>query len=256
MRRSGVGAWTRPGNVMALLMAAAGCLDASTSPAPTISGLVTLRSESGVPLVDASGVRILLLADGAGTVVTTGADGQFALEARPGVAYRLEAERAGFATIVATNVVAGGAPLGLSLPERSSAVPTAVTASREPCGTVDCLALDITADHAFTPTIRRRLFRAFIGPLPGLTSTQYDQSLVLIVPDDQPDLVREGDRVVIPLRLLHGVDFARHPADSTLGVLVFGATENFAAAYTDPVTGRAIFADLSPASSLAVLRLR
>ena len=214
------------------------------------SGAVELRDQLGERLPPED-VRVQVDVPGTSATVT-GSDGAWTFEGLPPGLHTLSFSKAGFGPVSLFDVPADTAGVVVLLPERSSAVVTAVDAVvDESCGTSPCLDLTIRvgSEGLFAPGARRRIFRVFLGPVEELGDRNYERTFLLLVTDDDPGLSMEGEEAVIQFENIRGLELAPSGAGEAPGVLVVGATENADVAYPGR-DGVWIYPDLAPAGAL------
>jgi hypothetical protein len=242
----------RPQGWLTLLaLALIGC-DAPTAPAPHLAGEVALYDELGhrLPTAGQVSVSVLTLSSVRQYQAVTDDEGRFRVELPDAASFDLMLSRDGFGDMFRYGVVEGREPVLIDMFARSSAAVTAVGAWAEECGSEPCLRLALEVDDFFGLGAGRRLFRVFLGTDLELEDWRYDVTALLVVPDDQPGLVRSGDAAAFELDGLRGL-LDGFPPGATVHVLIHGATENLANGYRQPWGDLEIFTDLSLVSARA-----
>lgn len=234
-----------------VLMAAIGC-DTPVDVDLHITGRVTLYDELGHKVASAGGVRVTALSPSCSRTYEafTNTTGRFDLELPDEKGVPLLFSRDGYGDMLRFNVEEETEPIQVGLFARSSAAVTAATAVAESCGTVTCLRLELDVEDFFGPGTTRRLFRVYLGTDPGVSLLDYQFTFLLVVPNDQPGLLRDGSAATFTSGGLHGL-LGSFPTGTTVHLVIHGATENLASSYTSPENGLEIFTDLSTASANA-----
>ncbi|MDT8341714.1 MAG: hypothetical protein RQ751_09405 [Longimicrobiales bacterium] len=156
----------------------------------------------------------------------------------------------------APGVTASTGSFATLLVERSDAAVAAVEeASLDPtCGPSACLdfVLRVERDGLFTDRIRRRVFRGFLGEASTISKSNFLRTFWVLVTDDDPALVFDGEHALISFDNVRGLDLDSLPAAP--GLVVHGATElsallDFTLAEPDLCAQVEDFPDLSPVSA-------
>jgi len=213
-----------------------------------------LHDELGTFLSSADQVRVTALTSSSSRRYETFTDstGRFELELPDMEAVPLLFSREGFGDIFRFDVDGETGSIHVKLFARSSAEVTSVGAVAEPCGTpiIYCLRLALEVSNFFGAGTTRRLFRLFLSADPGVSFHDYDRTGLLVVPNNQPGLLQEGQDAEFELDYLHGY-LGSYPSGTTVHLVIHGATENLTNSYREPNTGLEIFTDLSPVSAKA-----
>ncbi len=238
-------------NLSILLMVAVAC-DSPTTVQPSISGQVALYDQLGTLLSSADQVRVTALTSSSIKRYETFTDttGRFELALPETGAVPLLFSRDGFGDMFRFDLEDETESIRVDLFARSSAAVTSAGASAEPCGTVSCLRLALEVSNFFGPGTTRRIFRLYLSTNPGVGAHDYELTDILIVPNTQPGLLREGPDATFELDGLHGL-LGSFPTGTKVHMVIHGATENLANSYLEPSTGREIFTDLSQVSAKA-----
>ncbi len=225
---------------------AGGCDDPVSVQPDTISGQVSLYDELGNPLSVRDQVQVAALSSSSirQYLTYTDASGRFELELPEGESVPLLFTRDGFGDMYLYDVDDETEPIQVELFQRSSADVTAVGATAESCGTVDCLRLVLDVQNFFGDDTTRRLFRLFMSTDPGMSFWNYQVTDLLVVPNDQPGLVQDGANATFELDGVHGL-LDSFPSGTRVHLRIYGATENLSNSYPQPDTGLEIFTDIS-----------
>ncbi len=254
------GAWSGVLTVLAVTGGvASSCTEdgpVATTDGPVLTGNVTLLDEMGVPLPDASGVAIHLEGPDGSFDTTADANGNFAVVGLGNGPYDLTAERSGFGTVRDFGLEPSPDPVALQLGALSSAEVLFLDARvNDECGTDPCVDLAFRARGVFPHDAGRRLFRLFVSSRAGVSSQDYDETLLLILASDDPGIAELDDSIEVLLPGIRGILAPRYPAGTRLSLRLYGATENVASGWVDPVTYVRVFTDLSETSATASLEV-
>jgi hypothetical protein len=217
--------------VLSLLGATlASCSDSGTNVRASFTGEVELLTEVGDVLPSADGVTVEIAGPGGVQTQITGEDGSFAFDdLDPGI-YDLVFSKPGFGIQLANRIRLGNVEGQASLPEISSVEIVALELSPRLCNNVPCLDM---------------IFRAFLGPVSRVSTTDYPESFFLIVPSDDPGITQVADTTLIALQGVSSLYMAQLPVEAEIRMLFHGSTENFGATYRDAVSGLTVYPDLS-----------
>jgi hypothetical protein len=232
--------------VLSLLGATlASCSDSGTNVRASFTGEVELLTEVGDVLPSADGVTVEIAGPGGVQTQITGEDGSFAFDdLDPGI-YDLVFSKPGFGIQLANRIRLGNVEGQASLPEISSVEIVALELSPRLCNNVPCLDMVIKARNAFPVGVSRRIFRAFLGPVSRVSTTDYPESFFLIVPSDDPGITQVADTTLIALQGVSSLYMAQLPVEAEIRMLFHGSTENFGATYRDAVTVLTLYSALS-----------
>lgn len=222
-----------------------------------LTGTVTFLDETGVLLPDASGAVIHLEGADGSFHSATDANGSFAIGGLGNGPYDLTAERSGFGTVRAFGLEPGSDPVVLQLGALSSAAVLSLEASvNHACGTDPCVDLDFRARSVFPRDAGRRLFRLFVGSRRNVSPEDYDETFLLVLASDDPGIAQLEDDILVSLPAIRGILGPRYAAGTRLWLRLYGATENVASGWIDPVTSLRVFTDLSGTSATATIEAR
>lgn len=221
------------------------CSDSGTNVTASFFGEVELLAENGSAFPTAEGVTVSVSGPGGVQTRVTGEDGAFSFsDLEPGI-YDLDFSKPGFGNQKANRIRLGNVEGQASLPELSSIEILALELSPRLCGDAPCLDMVIKTRNAFPEGITRRIFRAFIGTVGRLSTTDYPEMLPLVVPSDDPGISVVADTTIFSLQGVTSFYMGQLPPDVELRMLLYGSTENASATYRDPISGLTVFPDLS-----------
>ena len=232
--------------VVALLGATvSACNDSGTNVPASFTGDVELLTEVGDVLPTSEGVTVEISGPGGIQTQLTGEDGSFAfVDLDPGT-YDLQFSKPGFGTQQANRVRLGNVEGQASLPEISSVEIVGLELSPRLCNNIPCLDMVIKARNAFPEGMTRRIFRAVLGPVSRVSTTDYPESFFLIVPSDDPGITQVADTTFMSLLGVSSLYMAQLPVEAEIRILFYGSTENLGATYRDPISGLTVYPDLS-----------
>lgn len=217
---------------LAVLLSA--CGDAVTSdPAQTevLRGAVVALLETGEATVPPFASVTVRNAQGDSTEIPAAPDGSWSATGLTQGPYTVRATVPGFASLTVEGIEGGTEDVPTRVVRRSTARvlgADAIYRDENDCGgDAGCMDVSFRAvgEGLFTSTIRRRVFRIFIGNSPDVSPENHQEEVVVLVTEDDPLLESNGDDVTLRVENIYGFNYETLRT-SDMFIYVVGATEN------------------------------